>query len=358
MLCIDTILSNEEDCGSTHYLPIRIDNWDILQRYRNRWFKENSSDQELQLMDLTESEEYCRSLIGETLYFRSPETCCSKNGICDTCYGEMSHVNRDFHIGIVAILFLTSQLTQTLLSAKHLLITQSPEFDWPEKFLEYFTVDKTNIYMNDSAKGYITFAREDIEEDEDTGEHIVRSFQIDGLGKAKSVRVDLPTEIYITPKMFDAIKSVGQSDGTRKAKATDLHDEVCFILKIPNLEITTSIKKIESLIGTKDHLGLKTYEEISQKMIELLSENKIYLNAIHAEIIIRNLIRLKDDLSQRPDFTQMDIPDTKVLSISAAILEYPAVTVGLSFETLKKQLNNIGTFLKEGDSLIDHFFKD
>ena len=63
-------------------------------------------------------------LIGQTLLFRSPQTCASAargNGICYRCYGNLAYANRNINIGQIAAEQLSSIYTQTLLSAKHLL---------------------------------------------------------------------------------------------------------------------------------------------------------------------------------------------------------------------------------------------
>ena len=94
-----------------------------------------------------------KSLIGKTIYLRSPMCCESLSrgkGICIDCYGELYWTNRYINVGKIAAEFLSSQLTQTLLSAKHLLETVIQSFNWNPEFTDYFDIDTNTIKVSEN----------------------------------------------------------------------------------------------------------------------------------------------------------------------------------------------------------------
>ncbi len=106
-------------------------------------------------------------------------------------------------------------------------------------------------------------------------------------------------------------------------------------------------------------MDINTINDIAQKMIDLLIESKINIDAIHGEILIMPLIRELDDILERPDFSKYDaIKNYQILTVEAALEKNPSVLVGLSFQFLGRQLLNPLTFKKTGKSFIDPFFKE
>jgi len=351
LLTIDTVLDEElDDCGSGHYLKMLIENKDILNRLKNRWYEE---DGELILVD--ENDE---NLIGRTINLRSPITCCSKN-ICRTCYGNLYKVNAGLHVGIIAVLYLTSQLTQKLLSAKHLLQTKSPVIDWSEDFLNIFEVDKTQIFFNETNTGLMIIKDDDIIDDEELGKQYIERFTIDNSTKAKPnriIEIELPVKVYFHEEFFEQLPEYHSPEGLYEIRMKNFNEEPAFNIYIENEEITDSLKMIINLIEKKEHLGVTDYHEMMQTMISLLSANGISLDSVHAELIIRNLIRSEEDHSSRLDFSKEELDEYVMLRIKSAIIDSDTISVALSFEELKKQLLNVNTLKKDGESLLDDFF--
>lgn len=114
MLCMNVELDNKfEDCGSKNYVEIELDSESTLTKMDKRYYLNNTGELELFRYDKEKSKE----LLGKTLKFRSPITCACENGIiCKTCYGDLSKINYDIHVGILAIEILTSQVTQKMLN--------------------------------------------------------------------------------------------------------------------------------------------------------------------------------------------------------------------------------------------------
>jgi len=348
LLTIDTLLSEEDDCGTQHCVKFEITDEDALSRIKGRWYKETTTSDELVMVDPDNE-----SLIGKTIFLRSPMTCAGTD-VCRTCYGDLWRVNKDMHVGIVAVLFLTSQFTQRLLSAKHLLQTRSPDLDWGEKFLMAFSVDRSIVTVLPDFNATLVLDDDDVEDDESTGEKYITGMTL--TTSSRELRIPLPAQLYFTDDFQKALPGFRTSEGKFEIKLKDFVDEVIFSVFIQNEEITQSLNQIKALIENKDHLGAETIDEMVSMMFGLLSGNGILLDMIHIECIMRNLIRDPEDISERPDF-HTESPDYVILRLADSILHGKSVTVGLSFENLKQQLNSARTFRKEGSSLIDCFFE-
>lgn len=116
LLTSDLSLSENDDCGSVHYVHMNVNSQEKLDRINDRYYYDEESDQ-LKLIDSKRD----THLIGKYLPLRSPMTCAEPNGkICKTCYGErLYHTNKNLSVGIIATLQLTEPMTQKLLSTKH-----------------------------------------------------------------------------------------------------------------------------------------------------------------------------------------------------------------------------------------------
>jgi hypothetical protein len=351
LLSLDTILDpTEEDCGARHLLKVEIKNKNVLSRFKNRWYKMNESDNELQLMS-----KYDEHLIGETVFVRSPITCANEK-ICKTCYGELATFNKELHVGILAILYLTSQLTQRLLSAKHLLQTKSPTIKWGKEFRKYFSPVLSQIFVQDTAKGYLIINEMDINECEFSGGNYINKFKI--VNGDSEEEFEYEHDLFFTSQLIEAIEDTENREGVGyKISLKSFQEEPFFNIQLDNEEITTSLKKISSLIELKEHLGITDLHEFAQTMIDLMDENGIRLDAVHSEVILRNLFRDPENLCERPDFTKKELPDYTILRVVDAILKGKSVTVSLSFENLRQQLQSIDTFEKTGSSMLDEFYR-
>jgi len=94
--------SSNEDCDSKHFLPFEVTEKNI-SRLEGRYDDQNIP------IDVRN-----KDIIGSTIYIRTPITCAGKNGICKKCYGDLWKTNSEYHIGVVAVLILTNQITQML----------------------------------------------------------------------------------------------------------------------------------------------------------------------------------------------------------------------------------------------------
>jgi hypothetical protein len=352
LLLIDTRLdSNIDDCGSGVYVPCNVFNEGVFKRIIGRWYLNEEFNE---LYCIHENHEF--DLVGKTILLRSPMTCCSENGkVCRTCYGDnLSKLNHQMHIGIVAVLLLTNQLTQRLLSSKHLLQTSSTKINWDPKFLETFSVER-NMVLLASLDGFIVINTEDWEEDEEEGIFTINEFQIKQGKESFPIKTEIP--LIVGDELKDAVLEYKENNGIAVVPIKILNPEgSVFTLVMENNELSASLQNILDLVESTSHLGIDDPVMIYNKFSELLEESSIQLNLVHAELILRCLIRDPNDLTHRPDFTTGEWPESVVLRVTEALLKSPSVAISLAFERVKKQFTSPETYEKDLDSVMDVFF--
>lgn len=273
----------------------------------------------------------------------------AEKGICHKCYGKMHTVNKKFHVGAVGVTLLANILIQLLLSSKHLLQTKSAFIDLGEAFKKWFYVDKSKIKSNNVKS--VTIRREDVEEDEEGDLFVKTVFANPNSGDVEEVQTE--TEVFLG---VDLIAMYNDTNDEELVVSINSLSEPFFI-KMKNEELSASLMQIIQLIGSNDHCGLDNdIDAIYNTFIELLIKNDIDVQSVHAEIILRALMRANGNVSVFPDFSQEEFPEIEVLSLSNAILHAEFLSESLSFEHIRKQLGSVSTFEKGGTSSFDKLF--
>jgi hypothetical protein len=373
-----------KDCKSPNYISVNIDSALTLSRFNNRYFyDEEKKKVRLFRYDEKKADKY----VGTTMKFRSPITCaCKGDYVCKTCYGKLSFINQDIHIGILAVEILTSQLTQLMLSAKHLLKTSTKKIDLGEKFSELFILDGNSLVLDDNIENidqyYLVINETDIIENEDSYEDIDDEDEYDNViekslskylvnltlkryssAKKKSIDEIYPLtfnmELYLSPYLLDMLnkKAVLSDDGIYTLNLKHLKESTpIFYIELENNELSSVLNDIMKLIDKKEHLGMTTYDEMINKFIDLTNQSTIKINSLNMELIIRELIKSVDDVLQRPDFSKLN-PEYIIFRLSDAILNEDSFITSLSFEKFKDQIYNVRTYRKKNKSLLDYLFK-
>lgn len=311
-------------------------------------------------------------LIGEKILVRSPITCASKK-ICKKCYGDLFYTNKDIRsVGGYSGALITEPLSQRVLSAKHLLTTQSDKLTFNEEFYDALSIHANEIMINNENekidKGIYSLVLikenlqviDEFEESEfnsyvtlfhiknkETGE-LIEMAEVDG------------KEMYISPELREIISK----DKTTKdwyeinlAKFND--DDRIFVAEISNRELTKPLYSIMHLLNHSDHEKCETINEMTQKLLDLLIESQIDADAVHGEMLIRPLIRSSIDVLQRPNFKRYEGGhEYVILTVDGALQRHPSVLVSLSFQHLGRQLQNPLTFKKTAPSFIDPFYRE
>lgn len=344
LLVIDTMLDGSvEDCGSENFIPADVRSQDVLNRISGRY----TVDGEHITEDRTD-------LIGTTVKLRTPVTC-SHEQVCRKCYGDLAKVNAELHAGILGVLILTAQLTQRLLSSKHLLQTRSDMIEFSEAFSRLFIVDRAVIQSNSEVEK-VRIDPELIEEDEESGNFYVVKFdaysRCDETNKTSWGTLETPVKMFLTDPLVEKYRESGTSEIV--VDPNDLQDGV-FFLSVENNELSASLQAILDLIEKTDHLGNDNVIDIYNVFTELLEESGLTIQSIHIEMILRALTRDVNDLNERPDFATLPFPEHKVLTVKSAILNSPA-SVSMVFEEIKKQFSDPNTYRKKSTSILDPLF--
>jgi len=338
LLCLDSVLSNEEYCDTKYTMPIEVKSKDTFKRLIGR-VMENGH-----VIEPSDEAE----LVGKQIDIYSPITCNCKTGICKRCYGKLSNIVEGYHVGMVAVLLLTNPLTQRLLSAKHLLSARTPKIDWGEDFDAVFKVDKDCI-MPCLETSKISFEVNDIIED-DEGDLYVKHIHV--VNRGRSLEIISPKKLFL---MEPQIKKYAHESQTIKFEPEQ--NEPCFKIKTKNIELNAALNSLTELISKSDHDGFgNDICGIFGSFIDKLDETKINLMSVHAEVILSNLV-FDASTETRPEFSDPDHEiDLEVKSVSQAIIQKPNLSTALSFEQLKKQLNNPKTYKKRKVGVFDRLF--
>lgn len=119
------------DCGSTQTVDFLV----TTERKHNLIGK-NIVDDNGKLVTLTADN--VSDYVGKVVHMRSPMTCRYRRGICETCGGKIyNNINRKTNLGILAALHVIENVTQKILSAKHLVKTSSILYVLPPKLKDH-----------------------------------------------------------------------------------------------------------------------------------------------------------------------------------------------------------------------------
>lgn len=413
-LCNDAKLSKKvDDCHSPNPIPITIRSKKHLQKLDGRYYR-FGGEKEYRLSNAKKD----GHLIGETVWVRSPITCCSEDGrICKKCYGALANINKDLHsIGTYAAFAVMMKVTQDLLSAKHMQGTNSNKIEFPPEFYECLQLSATDVIVsmdNDDIEAYtLVIKRENIHSTND--DNVIT---VDGKKKRKSkddegfssgggtasfdddsdsdgedsasFKLDYyATKFYIVKNFYNKkamefyeIEELGHKelfmhvDFVSKMKFSNTepfgecfsinfedinYDEFVFMVDVENNELSKPLKQIQGLMDNKNHEGCSTYEEMAQKMLDLIIDAKNPGSSVQGEIIVRQLIRDDELVMERPNFSRIVMPgEYKIMTINTALRKHPSITTSMSTPYLRYQLvSQMETFDKISTSDMDAAFRE
>ena len=207
-------------CHTKNLEEIYISSPDILDKFKNRWYRLRMDGPEYNMSSEPRINE--KHLVGKTLYFRSPMTCASHthgHGVCYRCYGNLAYTNADINIGKIATEILGSDLTQKLLSAKHLLESKIVSMNWPEYFKDFFEINWNIIVIKDDLqdlKKYKLIIRDINQENEDDNfdyNDYITYFEVETPnGDRFKINTDRNDNIYISTEVNEIISSMDENE--------------------------------------------------------------------------------------------------------------------------------------------------
>lgn len=371
----DTILNKDMnyECYSQNFVKFIIKTKKHLSMIKNRYYRFNPKGIEY-LID--ENDE---SLIGKTIYLRSPITCSSKHSICKKCYGDLYYTNYDINIGKIASEILSSQLTQILLSAKHLLETKISTIKWSPEFNNYFDLDVNSIKLTDLSddinlsKYFIVIDPSEIylesdgedsitisDDNEIDDEKILYNEYIDHfILKTPTGDIYIGSEdnnpLYLSTEFNNVIrKKAFPDEGKALIPLSALVDKTIFYIKIINNEISKTMYDIIALINKVSVTENLTKDECLQNLVDLVIDH-ITIDAVHLEVILSNQIVDANNPLQKPNWNNPYV-QYKMLSLDHALVNNPSVIISLLYKDLAKVLYNPLTYQKNKPSFFDLFF--
>lgn len=355
-----------KDCHSSRPIAYEVCDKEHLKRINGRYYVNAKGDLECVNWKTDEN------LIGQTIMLRDPVTCCAHDGICWTCYGDLSYTNKNpnFHIGKYAATQVNMPIQQKILSSKHMNATHSDMIEFNEEFYKFFSLDTNTMMLNP-----------DSDEDFDKWELLISTedcFVIDDVSKDSDF--NLSTEsfylgnkstgqmISITDKnnhdiffYADTIQLMKKKDDYLSVKLSDIELPPNPVAKINihNNELSTPLKNIIKLLDRVPHFGCSTIDEMVNKMVDLMIESGITAHAVHASMLIKGLIRTKEDILLEPNWADPNTcEDYQILRVTDALIYNPSLALSISFEYMNKQIISPYTYRKYKKSEYDLSFKE
>ena len=354
--------SHTEDCGSLYAVPVHIKNVKTLYKFVGRFYKENLAERDYKIIRKAD-----QNLIGKMVYLRSPMTCACKDGICKTCYGALYEINKDLDSpGAFSAIKLTMPVSQDILSSKHLLSTTSTKIEFNEEFDKFFKISSNYVVISDEIEDRLkdftlVINDEDLipisEFDENEFNHYVRQFYIkDKKGELTFIEELNKNDLYIDKGVFSHMKKIA---GGREINLSKVKSDKMFVIEIKNNELTKPLYDIMDLLDKKSNEYRTDIPSTLSRMIELMVESKINLQAVHAEMILTALIRRKDNILERPDFGSYGAHEYDIITVKDALENHPSPIIGISFQYLKRQLTKRPlTYMKGSESVYDALFRE
>lgn len=371
------------DCHSPNYLTITIKDTKTLRMLNNRYYRLHPDGMEkiIKARDM--------SLIGKTIYLRSPITCASAakgHGVCYKCYGDLAYTVYDadiefgVNIGRVASEILSSRLTQKLLSAKHLLETFAEKVTWVRKFNELFEIEGDLVRLNSEVdtKDYrlvidpdaiemeneedddLVFDDDDSSNDRVSFNEYICEFDVfqNSTEEIHHISNDKGARLYISTELNGIIRRKGEPvDGKIFIDFNELRELPLFTLPIQNNELSKTLNHLEGLLNKNTTIKGMDLNQLLQALIDTVIEGGIDIASTHLEVILSNQVRDANDILSRPNWYYKN-PPYEILSLNRALTCNPSITIAMSYQKVSKLLYNPLTFKRNGASFMDLFFME
>lgn len=363
------------DCGSKLLIPKFIPDEKVLEKYNGRYYKTADPDSHLRVLRA----KWDKHLIGQTIYLRSPLTCCNsfENGICHVCYGKNTMLALDIAEGAAGFgsQEITKVVNQMILSAKHLLSTISENIEFNPEFDTFFTLMSDQIIPNigedapadiDLNDWGIYINPDDLsmadEMDDMTCYNTCISsgaFYVKNVKTGEMIRIASTgaKELYPTDTVIELMHK-GKGDNKGLVMFKDLEENTCvFTIDIMNNELTKPLYEIMNVLN-KERDKNYTIPEIMDYFCDLLIRAGINAHSLQAELILSTLIRDPKNPMERPDFSGNSMPEYTILTVSQAINNCASPLLALAFQNIRKQILADATFYeKHAASYMDDLYR-
>ena len=363
--------SSVQTCNSRRPLIYDVKSDASLKKINRRYYYLDPSMSEMLCVNYKKD----KWLIGKTIYLRSPMTCTCEDGICVACYGDLAYTNseKDFNNGAFASAIMNNKIEQDILSTKHLLTTNSEKLVFSEDFYRFFILEANKFRLNpDSDENFddwiIRIYNEDLFEfnakEENDFNTAVDTFHLINKKTKEDIVISeqKKMDMFIYSDIIALFEKSKSKDGDviemPLNKISDSDDSYIAMIVVENNELTRPLKNIMKLLDRKGHYDCVTIDQLVNKMSDLLIECGHKLSLVHAECVMRPIIRDIDNIMLQPHFDDIDkTEDYQILTVSSALLNNPSLTVSLSFQDLGKQVVNPNTNIKCEKSSYDDLYR-
>lgn len=349
-------------CNTKNFLEITVTDETILKRLSNRYYRFSKNGIEYKIPP---NPMKANHLIGKKILLRSPLTCASHargEGYCYRCYGDLAYVNNDINPGKFAAEELSSQLTQRLLSAKHLLEASVRRMEWCKEMHMYFDLDCNTITLLndfDYKKFKLIIDADDIETDDeyDTFEYnmSIKQFYVqDPNGVVSRICTQSFDDIYISTGLVSVMNKKKLVDGKYTIDMDKLDEDIdLFLIKISNIELSQALNDVISCIDLQPvFTKLKTKDALAQKLLFDVCRSGLVIDSVHLEVLLSNQVRSSDDILEMPEW-EYENAQYQMITLNSALTYNPSVTISLEYKKLSSALRLPMTFRKRKPSPVD-----
>lgn len=356
------------DCHPSNYERIVVENLNMLHSLSGQYYRftEKGIEKKIDRNDTF--------LVGKEILLASPMTCASAargEGICYRCYGDMAYVVNNVNIGKIAAEIISSEITQRMLSAKHLIQTEIKKMVWCDMFLDLFDIEFNLIKPSDdiNLRDYkicinidnIYSDSEDFDDEKESllmNDYITDFDIIDKEGNVYNIHSQNYDSLYLTQELELIInhnrnKSI---DGQLTLPFTMFEDTHIFAIRLENNDLIKVIEKVTATIDKAAEVAKYDKNSFLQSFLMILQECNLKINAVHSQVLLMNQIRAKDHIHHKPQFEYPNQQNYQLITLKKALESNPSVTVSLMFQNIKRILSDPMTFEKTAPAISDLFF--
>lgn len=327
ILTYGTISKTVYDCGSKNTIQVTIEE-KTMHMYHGRYYYDRKNSPILKRFDKDD-----KSLIGKTLYFRSPCKCNLNEDVCHVCYGSVALKVGNLKGGFIYTTEMTtSRVQQNVLSVKHILKADAEPIIFDGPLDQWFDIESSAVIPKDE-KRFDIYIKEDYQDDLSNGFTMYIGKDMIPIGITNYASINIPQsvtdkgkEVTINEETYIKLSSfkIIDSDGGILCNITPI--------SISSLAVYMNIMKLFENDVTK----FETVDEAAVALTGMLAE-VMPVMATHGEIMLSKLLRRKDNILLRPNFLEEDA-EYQIVRLKTALQNSEAVTVGLAFEQTKHHI--------------------
>lgn len=356
------------DCNTKHFVKIDVKSKKHLRKLNNRFYRLNDDD-EFKLLDSKRD----KDLIGKKIQMRSPATCALPNCICQKCYGRNAAINYDLAQGLPAFQSeeIMKEVEQNVLSAKHLLQTKSEVIEFNETFYKYFTLHAgqvcPNIADNDNIEDPTKLAIwidpesidkvSDLDNDSNYNTYISTGvFWVENLvtHEREEIKLINNKEMFVSDTLIELWKNRKRKNG-RYILFSELDADTSIVeMSILNDELTKPLYHMMKLLNNEKYASDNVSDSV-QRLLDILVEAEIKASSVAGECIINRLVRSKENMYERPDFSQEEVEPYEMRTVAYCLKHNASPVIGLSTQYIRMQITSPEIKKRRGTSYMDPF---